>query len=186
MYGSSNKFLLIRKNPEEFIAKSSKLINEVKASLIFNNIVYHKIEERHDAKTIFTNTKDAFRNDEILKKHIYDYIITDSNIEKAFARSLEESAIVTVYAKLPKNFFITTPVANYSPDWAIVFDKEKVKHIYFVTETKGSDSDLELREIEKLKLHCAEVHFKAITNCEVTFTKVSSYEKLLEIIQLKQ
>lgn len=180
------KFLLIRKNPEEFIAKASKLINEVKASLIFNNIVYHKIDERHDAKTVFTNTKDVLRNEVLLKKHIYDYIITDSNIEKEFAKALDNSAEVTVYAKLPKNFYITTPVANYSPDWAIVFDKEKVRHIYFVAETKGSDSDLDLREIEKLKLHCAEEHFKAISNVEVTFKKVSSYEKLMEIVQLKQ
>lgn len=180
------KFLLIRKNPEEFIAKTSKLINEVKASLIFNNIVYHKINETHDAKTVFTNTKEALRNSELLKKHIYDYIVTDSEIERKFANSLDNSAEVTVYAKLPKNFFITTPVANYSPDWAIVFDKEKVRHIYFVAETKGSDSDLDLREIEKLKLHCAEEHFKAISNTEVVFKKVSSYEKLLEIVQLKQ
>ena len=180
------KFLLIRKNPEEFIAKSSKLINEVKASLIFNNIVYHKIDETHDAKTVFTNTKEALRSSELLKKHIYDYIVTDSEIERKFANSLDDSAEVTVYAKLPKNFFITTPVANYSPDWAIVFDKEKVRHIYFVAETKGSDSDLDLREIEKLKLHCAEEHFKAISNTEVVFKKVSSYEKLLEIVQLKQ
>ncbi len=180
------KFLLIRKNPEEFIAKSSKLINEVKASLIFNNIVYHKIDETHDAKTVFTNTKEALRSSELLKKHIYDYIVTDSEIERKFANSLDNSAEVTVYAKLPKNFFITTPVANYSPDWAIVFDKEKVRHIYFVAETKGSDSDLDLREIEKLKLHCAEEHFKAISNTEVVFKKVSTYEKLLEIVQLKQ
>ncbi|MDI9363399.1 MAG: DEAD/DEAH box helicase family protein [Flavobacterium sp.] len=179
------KFLLIRKNPEEFIAKSSKLINEVKASLIFNNIVYHKIDETHDAKTVFTNTKEALRSLELLKKHIYDYIVTDSEIERKFANSLDNSAEVTVYAKLPKNFFITTPIANYSPDWAIVFDKEKVRHIYFVTETKGSDSDSELREIEKLKLHCAEEHFKAISNTEVVFKKISSYEKLLEIVQLK-
>ena len=182
---SPQKFLLIRKNPEEFIAKCSKLINEVKASLIYNNIVYHKIDETHDSKTVFTNTKEALRNADLLKKHIYDYIITDSKIEAAFAKSLDDSAEVTVYAKLPKNFFITTPVANYSPDWAIVFDKEKVRHIYFVAETKGSDSDLELREIEKLKLHCAEEHFKAISNSEVIFKKVNSYEKLLEIVQLK-
>ncbi|WP_018611851.1 type III restriction-modification system endonuclease [Segetibacter koreensis] len=179
------KFLLIRKNPEEFIAKSSKLINEVKASLIYNNIVYHKVEDTFDAKTVFTNTKEALRNAEMLKKHIYDYIITDSKIETAFAKSLDNSTEVSVYAKLPKNFYITTPVANYSPDWVIVFDKEKVRHIYFVAETKGSDSDLELREIEKLKLHCADEHFKAISNTEVVFKKVNSYEKLLEVVQLK-
>ena len=179
------KFLLIRKNPEEFIAKCSKLINEIKASLIINNIVYHKTEERHDAKTIFTNDKSALRQSEKLKKHIYDYLITDSKVESKFAEALENSTEVSVYAKLPKSFHITTPVANYSPDWAIVFDKDKVRHIYFVAETKGSDSDLELREIEKLKIHCAGEHFNTISDKEVTFSKISSYEKLLEIVQVK-
>ena len=179
------KFLLLRKNPEEFIAKCSKLINEVKASLIINNIVYHKIEERHDAKTVFTNDKNALRNSELLKKHIYDYLTSDSKIESDFAKALENSTEVVVYAKLPKSFYISTPVANYSPDWAIVFDKDKVRHIYFVAETKGSDSDMDLREIEKLKIHCADKHFETISGGVVKFSKVSSYDKLLEIIQLK-
>ncbi|MEZ5003932.1 MAG: DEAD/DEAH box helicase family protein [Chitinophagales bacterium] len=178
------KFLLIRKNPEEFISKCSKLINEVKASLIINNIVYHKTEERHDAKTVFTNDKFALRKSELLKKHIYDFLTSDSKIESDFASALENSTEVVVYAKLPKSFYVSTPVANYSPDWAIVFDKDKVRHIYFVAETKGSDSDLDIREIEKLKIHCATEHFKEISGAEVKFEKVSSYEKLMDIVQL--
>ncbi|MPV86069.1 type III restriction-modification system endonuclease [Ostreibacterium oceani] len=178
------KFLLIRKNPEEFIGKCSKLINEVKASLIINNIVYHKTEERHDAKTVFTNDKFALRKSELLKKHIYDFLTSDSKIESDFATALENSTEVVVYAKLPKSFYVSTPVANYSPDWAIVFDKDKVRHIYFVAETKGSDSDLDLREIEQLKIHCATEHFKEISGAEVRFEKVSGYEKLMDIVQL--
>ena len=180
-----DKFFLLRKNPEEFIAKCSKLINEVKASLIINNIVYHKTDEKHDSKTVFTNDKFALRNSELLKKHIYDFLNSDSKIEADFAKALESSVEVVVYAKLPKSFYITTPIANYSPDWAIVFDKDKVRHIYFVVETKGSDSDMDLREIEKLKIHCATEHFKEISGNEVKFEKVSSYDKMLEIIQLK-
>lgn len=182
---NEDKFLLLRKNPEEFIAKCAKLINEVKASLIINNIIYHKTEERHDAKTVFTNDKFALRNSELLKKHIYDYLTSDSKIESDFAQALENSTEVVVYAKLPKSFSISTPVANYSPDWAIVFDKDKARHIYFVAETKGSDSDMDLREIERLKIHCADEHFKEISGNEVKFEKVSSYDKLLEIVQLK-
>src|SRR5690554_3640911 len=182
---NEEKFLLLRKNPEEFIAKCAKLINEVKASLIINNIVYHKTEERHDAHTVFTNDKYSMRQSDTLKKHIYDYLTTDSGVETRFAEALENSVEVSVYAKLPKSFYITTPVANYSPDWAIVFDREKVREIYFVAETKGSDSDQDLREIEKLKIHCATVHFKEISGNEVKFDRVSSYEKLMEIVQLK-
>ncbi len=176
------KFGLVRTNPEEFITKCSKLINEVKASLIINNIVYHKTEERHDAKTVFTNDKSALRNADLLKKHIYDFLTTDSTIEADFAKALENSVEVVVYAKLPKSFYISTPIANYSPDWAIVFDKDKVRHIYFVAETKGSDSDMDLRAIEKLKIHCATEHFKTISGGIVNFSKVSSFDKLLEII----
>ncbi|PKO43527.1 MAG: restriction endonuclease subunit R [Betaproteobacteria bacterium HGW-Betaproteobacteria-22] len=181
---SALKFDLVRKNPEEFIAKCSRLINEVKASLIISNIVYHKTEERYDAKTVFTNDKSAIRDSELLKKHIYDYLTTDSTIEAEFAQALENSLEVVVYAKLPKSFYISTPIANYSPDWAIVFDKDKVRHIYFVAETKGSDSDMDLREIEKLKIHCAEKHFDTISGGVVKFSKLSSYEKLLEMVQI--
>ena len=180
-----HKFLLFQKNPEEFIARSSKLIMEVKASLIYNNIIYHKTDERYDAKTVFTNTKSALRQSDFLKKHIYDYLTTDSKVENTFAKQLEDATEVTVYAKLPKSFFVTTPIANYSPDWAIVFDKEHVRHIYFVAETKGSESELELREIEKLKLHCASKHFQEISGVEVHFAKISTYEKLLELVEVR-
>lgn len=180
-----NTFALLRKNPEEFIAKSAKLINETKASLIINNIAYHKTEEAFDAKTLFTNTPNILRSNEILAKHIYDYLETDSQVEREFTRNLEQASEVIVYAKLPKSFYIATPVANYSPDWAIVLDNEKVKHIYFVAETKGSDNPNDLRAIEKLKIHCAQEHFKSISNGEVKFDVISNYSKLLEIAELK-
>ena len=177
------KFLLIRKNPEEFIAKCSKLINEVKASLIINNIVYHKTDERYDSKTVFTNSKFATRDSEQLQKHIYDFLTSDSKIESDFAKALENSSEVVVYAKLPKSFSVSTPVASYSPDWAVVFDKDKVKQIYFVAETKGSDSDMDLRGIEKLKIHCATEHFKEISGAEVHFKKVASYDTLKTMLE---
>lgn len=182
---SPQTFALLRKNPEEFIAKAAKLINETKASLIINNIAYHKTEETFDAQTIFTNGKNILRTEELLKKHIYDFLDTDSQIEREFVKNLEAATEVVVYAKLPKGFYITTPVANYSPDWAIVLDNEKVKHIYFVAETKGSDNINDLRGIEALKIHCAKEHFKSISNGEVKFDVMSTYEKLRDIAELK-
>lgn len=180
------KFLLIRKNPEEFIGRCSTLINEVKASLIINNIVYHKTEERYDAKTVFTNDKFAFRNSKKLEKHIYDFITPDSNtskVEEKFTEKLESSTEVVVYAKLPRSFYVPTPIANYSPDWAIVFDKDKVRHIYFIAETKGSNSDKELKETEKLKIHCAGEHFKEIGGAQ--FKRVADFETLVDMLELK-
>lgn len=178
-------FALLRKNPEEFIAKSAKLINETKASLIINNIAYHKTEESFDAKTVFTNGKNVLRTEEILQKHIYDFLETDSKVEREFTQNLEQATEVIVYAKLPKSFYIATPVANYSPDWAIVLDSEKVKHIYFIAETKGSENTNDLRGVEALKIHCAKEHFKSISNGEVKFDVITTYDKLRDIAQLK-
>jgi type III restriction enzyme len=180
----SDKFSLLRKNPEEFISKCGKIINEAKASLIINNIVYHKIEDSYDAKTVFTNDNTALRNSATLKKHIYDYLTSDSKIESEFAKALEQTIEVVVYAKLPKSFHITTPVGRYSPDWAIVFDKEKVRYIYFIAETKGANSSMELRGTENLKIHCAHVHFEEICGTEVKYDVVDSYDKLMDIVQL--
>nr|WP_320037268.1 DEAD/DEAH box helicase family protein [uncultured Bacteroides sp.] len=179
-----NKFYLLGKNPEEFIAKISKIINEAKAKLIINNIVYHKIEDEYDAKTVFTNDNTVLRSSINLKKHIYDNLTSDSGIETEFAKALEQAVEVVVYAKLPKSFYITTPVGRYSPDWAIVFDKEKVRYIYFVAETKGADSSMELRGTENLKIHCAKVHFEEIAGTEVKYDVVNNYDKLMELVTL--
>jgi type III restriction enzyme len=181
----SEKFLLLRKNPEEFIAKCSRLINEVKASLIYNKVEYFKTEETYDAITIFGNDGKALRSEETLKKHIYDFIKTDSDTEMSFVNDLENSTHIVVYAKLPKKFSIPTPVGPFNPDWAIVLDKETVRHIYFVVETKGSMSDQNLRELEKLKIHCATEHFKAVSGSDVTFDRINSYDNLMEIVQIK-
>ena len=185
---SPQKFVLIRKNPEEFIAKTANLINEVKASLILNNITFHKTEDRFDSKTVFTNDVTVDRNAQQVKNHIYDFVIGDSDTEKTFAKELSDSKEVSVFAKLPKDFYITIPTGDktgrYSPDWAIVFDKEKVREIYFVVETKGSDDINDLRGIELLKIHCAEKHFAAIGEGEVKFSKVSSYDKMMEMVTL--
>ena len=118
-----------------------------------------------------------------LQKHIYDYLTTDSSGEKSFAKDLDNAADVVVYAKLPGGFAIPTPVGSYNPDWAIAFRKGSVKHLYFIAETKGSLSEMQLREIEKAKIACAAKFFVALgeknTEYHVTYRKVASYNDLL-------
>jgi type III restriction enzyme len=117
------------------------------------------------------------------KRHLYDYVLYDSQNEQKFASALEAHAHeVAVYVKLPKSFYIATPVGKYSPDWAIAFYEGTVKHIYFVAETKGDMATLELREIEKTKAHCAREHFRAISGENVKYEVVDSYDKLWEIV----
>ena len=90
---------------------------------------------------------------------------------------------VAVYVKLPGGFYISTPVGKYNPDWAIAFYEGNIKHIYFVAETKGSMSSMQLREIEKSKIHCATEHFKAISGDNVMYHVVDSYEALKDLIK---
>ena len=142
------------------------------------------IEERHKAD-IFTRDKpkDDFSKAFEAKRHIYDYVFTDSTNERNFVEELDTSVEVVVYAKLPKTFFIPTPVGNYNPDWAIAFEEGKVKHIYFIAETKGSMSSMELRNIEECKIDCARKFFKRITSDQVRYEVVNSYGKLMELVK---
>jgi len=49
--------------------------------------------------------------------------------------------------------------------------------IYFVSETKGSLKEEDLRKKEDMKIHCGEEHFKEFKN--VTFKKVKKVNELL-------
>ena len=150
-------FKQFKQNPEHFIAEGSRLINEQKATIIIERLSYDQLTETHDID-IFTagqSKQDFTKAGGKLKNHIYDYVITDSNVERKFITELDTSSEVVVYAKLPRGFLIPTPVGDYNPDWAISFKEGSVKHIYFVAETKGSMSSMELREIEKTKIKCA-------------------------------
>lgn len=85
-----------------------------------------------------------------MTKHIYDYVVTDSKVERKFVAELDTSNEVAVYAKLPRGFFIPTPVGDYNPDWAVAFTEGTVRnYIYFVAETKGSLSSFQLKGAEE-------------------------------------
>ena len=64
-------------------------------------------------------------------------------------------------------------------DWAIVFHEGKVKHIYFVAETKGTMESLNLRPIEKSKIDCAKKLFAKLSDGLVTYDHVDSYQELM-------
>ena len=176
-------FSQYRTNPEDFMRKAARLMNEQKATVIVEHIAYDPTGETH-TMDIFTKDKpkEDFSKAVKANNHIYDYVFTDSKNERDFVRELDASTEVVVYAKLPKGFFIPTPVGNYNPDWAIAFQEGKVKHVYFVAETKGSMSSMDLRKIEESKIECARKFFAKITSDQVKYDVVDGYGKLMELV----
>ena len=182
-------FAQFKTNPESFIAEAIRLINEQKATVIIEHLAYDPVEDKFDLD-IFTaglTKQDFSKAGDKLQRHIYDYVLTDSNIERQFVKELDTSSEVMVYAKLPRGFLIPTPVGDYNPDWAISFKEGSVKHVYFVAETKGSMSSMELREIEKTKIKCARRFFDDINKKfapeQVKYDVVDSFGKLMELVK---
>lgn len=183
----ADKLYMFRNNPEEFITKVIKLINEQKATMIVEHISYNSIDGKYDS-TIFTAEKNTHSFDKafLAKKAIQDYVFTDGSadksIERNFVEDLDAAKEVCVYAKLPRTFKIPTPVGNYSPDWAIAFYEGTVKHIFFVAETKGTMESLNLRPIEQAKISCAKKLFNEMSTSNVKYHDVDSYQSLLNIM----
>ena len=182
-------FAQYRLNPESFIVEAIRLINEQKATMIVEHLAYDPVEERYDTN-IFTAgmTKQDFTHaGDKLKHHIYDYVLTDSKVERNFVTELDTSSDVVVYAKLPRGFLIPTPVGDYNPDWAISFKEGQVKHVYFIAETKGSMSKMELRRIEETKIECASKFFDEMNRRyapeNVKYEVVNSFSKLMEMVK---
>jgi type III restriction enzyme len=184
-------FAQFKTNPESFIAEATRLINEQKATVIIEHLAYDPIEDKFDLD-IFTigQTKQDFSHAvKTPKHHIYDFVLPDSGSkpERDFAEALEASVEVVVYAKLPRGFLIPTPVGDYNPDWAISFKEGAIKHIYFVAETKGSMSSMDLREIEKTKIKCARKFFEEMNRRfapeNVKYDVIDSFDKLMEVVK---
>ncbi len=181
-------FEQFKENPENFIAEASRIIEEQKSTIIIEKIEYSMLDECYDIDIFTANQsrQDFKKASDQLKKHVYDYVITDSKVERNFVQEIDNSDEVVVYAKLPRGFHIPTPVGNYNPDWAISFKEGSVRHIYFVAETKGSMSTMDLRQIEKSKISCAKKFFcelgRQIDQDNVKYDVVSDYGKLMDIV----
>lgn len=178
------KLYLFKNNPEEFIRNVIRLIKDEKATMIVEHISYNRSEQQYDT-SIFTNEKSRQSVDHAYeaKKHILDYVFTDSKGERKFAEDMDSANEVCVYARLPRTFKIPTPVGHYAPDWAIAFnDNMGVKHIFFVAETKGSLLSMDLKGAEKAKIACAKKLFNELSTSKVRYHEVTDYQNMLNEI----
>jgi len=107
-------------------------------------------------------------------KSPYDYVEFDSEVEREFARALDDNERVKLFVKLPGWFRVDTPIGPYNPDWAILTEGES--KLYMVRETKGTTDKDGLRDGERKKVECGEKHFSTIG---VDFKVVKSLKEAL-------
>ena len=183
-------FEQFKENPEEFILKASKIINEKKALAMISHIRYAASAEKYDVDMLRKVSARGHLGINAMKakKHLYNFVIYDSENERKFAEDLEVSDAVKMYIKLPGSYYINTPVGKYHPDWAILFDRNKVKWDFCVAETKGSKSSMQLRPVEDAKIECAKRHYAEIakySSKKAVYEVVDGYEELFNRVKKK-
>ena len=175
-----SKLALFKNNPEEFIRNIVRIIKEQKASMIVEHIHYQQTEGRYESDIFTASSRADFSKAYEAKKHVTDYVISDSKGERDFAHDLDEANEVVVYAKLPRSFQIPTPVGDYAPDWAIAMERGGVKHIFFIAETKGTLLSMDITPIEKAKIDCCTQLFNEMSTAKVKYYQVTKYQDLID------
>jgi type III restriction enzyme len=174
-------------NPQKFIEGCIDIINEQMRMHIVDGIVYRKIGED------YVYSQELFKTEELTgylksnmiesKKSPYDYVVFDSQVECELAKEFEKNTNVKVYAKLPRWFRIDTPLGDYIPDWAVLFEIDGTEQLFFVVESKGTMSYDFLRPSEQGKIECGKAHFKELankTNSNMKLIYVSDMEKFID------
>jgi type III restriction enzyme len=152
-------------NPQKFLDQIATIIKYELHRLLIDGIKYEKLSGRKEESEwqmiLFKNEEliDYINSIEV-KKSVYEHIVYDSEVEKEFAKKLDEREDIKLFVKLPAWFKVETPIGGYNPDWAII--KQDGKAFYLVRETKGTKDFLKLRTSESDKIRCGIQHFKEL------------------------
>jgi type III restriction enzyme len=152
-------------DPQRFMDSVAAIIKHELHRLLVDGIKYEKIGgPGPDAEWEML----LFKNEELINyltalqvnHSVYEYVVYDSEIEREFARKLDQRDDIKLFVKLPNWFEVDTPVGKYNPDWAIV--KQDGQALYLVRETKGTKDFLKLRTSEADKVRCGQKHFETL------------------------
>ena len=174
---------MFKKNPQKYMEDANKIISANMKSMLVDGIKYTRLgDDEYYAQELF-NTEELTgyleHNMIEAKKSVYDYVVYDSDNEAAFAQKFEANEDIKLYAKLPDWFKVSTPLGSYNPDWAVLIEKDGMKKLYFVIETKANINEQSLRPTESQKIKCGQKHFEAI-NRGAVFTAVDDFNSFIE------
>jgi type III restriction enzyme len=170
-------------NPYEFASETVRIVKDCLADHLVEGIKYERVNEWYEMTQLEVDIE-SWEQYLVPSAHsVYTSVVCDSEIERAFVEGLERRADVRLYLKLPPWFKVTTPIGDYNPDWAIVFE-ERDAHgkatgeplLYLVRETKSATWQTTLRPAERRKIVCGKRHFEGALG--VDFKVVSSAGEL--------
>lgn len=152
-------------NPQRFMDAVAAILKHELHRLLVDGIKYERLE---GAGSEAEWEMLLFKNEELVdylsalqvEKSVYEYVPYDSEIEREFARELDQRDDIKLFVKLPGWFKVDTPVGEYNPDWAIVKNGDQA--VYLVRETKGTRDFMKLRTLEADKVRCGAKHFEAL------------------------
>lgn len=158
-------------------ANSSQLNYDVIDGYQFDETTIFELDTIDEQMLSDTKKKRVYTTDESKRRAVNKYYHVDSDGEYDFAQWLEDNNNVLLFTKIKKGgFVIDTPYGNYSPDWAIVYQKEAGNlRLYFIVESKFEKKGRNLMEEEKLKIKCARLHFQAVSR-DIQFDWVNSID----------
>ena len=157
--GRLDEFLV---NPQAFLDAATAILKSELHRFMIDGIKYERIADQEWSVRQFEDKEIiGYLNNRLEVQHsIYDAVIYDSEVERAFAEKLDQRYDIKLFVKLPGWFEIDTPVGKYNPDWAILKHNEQA--LYLVRETKSTKDFLKLRSIEADKVRCGKRHFAAL------------------------
>ena len=177
----SGKLGEFKVNPQAFMTAVGREIGRALHDLMLEGIRYEKLSSQEwemsriepESETELTRHLNNLYEVQNKDKSLFDFVEFDSEVEKQFAKDLDNNENVRLFVKLPRWFKIDTPIGPYNPDWAFVTEREE--RLYFVRETKSTLDSEERRSKENQKIVCGKRHFEAL---EVDFDVVT---KLSEV-----
>lgn len=174
------------RNPQLFMEQFIEVVKNNRYRLAIDSIRYVQLDgAEYCAQEIFNADElmaNLDKNAVAVKKSVYDHIIYDSStVERPFAVALDEDPDVKMFFKIPGTFKIKTPIGTYNPDWAVYLERDGVKKMYLVLETKGTTNLFNLRGSEQLKIHCGTRHFEALKN-GVEFKVATDWQNVKKIL----
>jgi type III restriction enzyme len=161
----SGRLADIFQDPQRFLDQVAAILKHELHRLLVDGIKYERIvgsgPDTEWEMMLFKNEEFINYLTALKVNHsLYEYVVYESEVERDFARKLDEREDIKLFVKLPDWFKVETPVGTYNPDWAIV--KHEDQTIYLVKETKSTKDFLKLRTIEADKVRCGKKHFETL------------------------